>query len=373
MHVVQISFFVDPDQRPGAVLLDTWSTLVDVAEAARLAGHRVTVIQAASAPERIAREGIDYHFMSADGGRLLADSNSFRALLEELRPDLCHVHGFRFPAEVLALRRAVGSIPILLQDHADQAPRFGRRSRWRRGLAAANGISFCAREQAGLLARAMKLPSTTSIFEVPESTCRFAPGDKAAARAATGLYGDPCVLWVGNLTANKDPLTVLDGISRAARVQPGLRLWCCFADAPLRGQVERFIAADPALAPRVQLLGKIPHERIETLMQAADLFVLGSRREGSGYSVIEALATGLPCVVTDIPSFRSLVGEGNDSAGALWPCGDAARFADALVRCAARAELRAMARRALRGRIVLRGCWPQARRGVPRAHARLGS
>jgi glycosyltransferase involved in cell wall biosynthesis len=345
MHIIQISFFVDPRGRPGAALLNAWSTLVDVARAARLAGHRVTVVQAAGKPEIISRDGIDYHFVRADDGRLLAESASFRALLAQLRPDLCHVHGLGFPDEVLALRGAVGSTPMLLQDHADRAPRFWKRRRWRRGLAAADGISFCAREQAGLLARATKLPDTTRIFEVPESTCRFVPGDKSAARAATGLYGDPCVLWVGNLIARKDPKTVLMGLKRATRELPGLRLWCCFATAPLRSQVERLIAGDPVLAARVRLLGQMPHDRVETLMQAADLFVLGSRSEGSGYAVIEALATGLPCVVTDIPSFRSLVGEGDDSAGALWPCGDAAQFAEALLRCAAQPALGAAALR----------------------------
>ena len=47
-------------------------------------------------------------------------------------------------------------------------------------------------------------------------------------------------------------------------------------------------------------------------MQAADLFVLGSHREGSGYSLIEALACGLPPVVTDIHAFRTLTGCGRD-------------------------------------------------------------
>jgi len=64
-------------------------------------------------------------------------------------------------------------------------------------------------------------------------------------------------------------------------------------------------------------LGRVPHERIEQLMRAADLFVLGSHREGSGYSLIEALACGLLPVVTDIPSFRSLTGGG--AVGRLWP------------------------------------------------------
>ncbi len=97
---------------------------------------------------------------------------------------------------------------------------------------------------------------------------------------------------------------------------PELRLWCCFGAAPLLPAVEERIAADPRLRDRVQLLGRVPHLRIEQLMCAADIFVLGSHREGSGYSLIEALSCGLPPVVTDIPSFRALTG-GARSGGKL--------------------------------------------------------
>lgn len=73
-------------------------------------------------------------------------------------------------------------------------------------------------------------------------------------------------------------------------------------------------------------------------MQAADLFVLGSHHEGSGYSLIEALACGLPPVVTDIPSFRSLTGAG--TVGMLWPCGDSHALCEALCSVARRADHR---------------------------------
>src|SRR5690606_29135088 len=79
-------------------------------------------------------------------------------------------------------------------------------------------------------------------------------------------------------------------------------------------------------------------------MQAADLFVLGSHREGSGYSVIEALACGLPPVVTDIPSFRALTGQAR--VGRLWTCGDARSLRESLLSIAPQLgpELRAMTR-----------------------------
>jgi glycosyltransferase involved in cell wall biosynthesis len=98
--------------------------------------------------------------------------------------------------------------------------------------------------------------------------------------------------------------------------------------------VRRQIANDPRLRDAVHLLGFRPHEQIEQLMRAADVFVTGSHREGSGYSVIEALACGLPPVVTDIPSFRTLTGAGR--VGALWPCDDVQALTAAVLALAAR-------------------------------------
>ena len=61
----------------------------------------------------------------------------------------------------------------------------------------------------------------------------------------------------------------------------------------------------------------------------ADLFVVGSHHEGSGYAVMEACACGAMPVVTRIPTFAILTGSG--SIGALWAPGNAADCARALV------------------------------------------
>jgi glycosyltransferase involved in cell wall biosynthesis len=80
-------------------------------------------------------------------------------------------------------------------------------------------------------------------------------------------------------------------------------------------------------------------------MRAADLFVLGSHRESTSFSLIEALATGLTPVVTDIPSLRALTGNG--AVGRLWPCGDGHALGTALI--SATAELGPMTRVHVRG------------------------
>jgi glycosyltransferase involved in cell wall biosynthesis len=321
VHAVQISFCSDPEERPPAQLLDAWSTLVDVAEAASRSGIRVSVLCASAHSECLTRNGIPYHFLPfGDGQRSISKNAALAVLLRDLDPDVLHVHGLGFPRDVLSLAPLAPGVPVILQDHANRPPRLWRRALWRRGMSLAAGIAFCASDQAQPFAAAGLLDSATRVYEIPESTSRFSPGDKQQARRVTGVDGDPAILWVGHLNANKDPLTVLKGISAAARDLPGLRLFCCFGDAPLLGDVLDLIATDPQLSGRVRLLARVPHEHIEQLMRAADLFVLGSHCEGSGYSVIESLACGLPPIVTDIPSFRSLTGAG--AVGKLWTCDD---------------------------------------------------
>jgi glycosyltransferase involved in cell wall biosynthesis len=336
LDVVQISFFNDPTGRLPEELLQAWPSLVDVADAASRSGIRVSVVQASSHLEHLQRNAVHYYFMPFDGARATSGRNgALGELLRTLAPDVCHVHGLGCHQDVLALAAIAPGVPIVLQDHADQAPRFWRRGVWRRGMSVAAGITFCALEQAQPFVSAGLVHPKTELYAIPESTSRFTPGHQEEARRATNLRGDPAVLWVGNLDANKDPLTVLCGISDAARVLPGLQLYCCFAAAPLLREVEERVATDPLLRERVRLLGRVTHERIEELMRAADIFVLGSHKEGSGFSLIEALACGLPPVVTDIPSFRSLTGAG--AVGMLWPCHDPRALSSALQSVAGRA------------------------------------
>src|SRR5262249_47986160 len=150
--------------------------------------------------------------------------------------------------------RLAPGTPICIQDHANRVPRPWRRPSARRGLAFAAGFAFCAREQAMPFLRARLISPRQPIFEIPESGSHFIPGDRIAARDRTGIYGDPALLWVGRLDANKDPLAVLNGVRLAARTLPDLKLWCCFTDAPLIGPVQRAIAHDPLLSNRVHLL-----------------------------------------------------------------------------------------------------------------------
>ena len=351
MRVIHASCYVDPLGRSPRELLEAWPTLTEVAAAAAGDGVEVEVVQAAVQDDDVSWNGVTCHFVADyrrpwwSRGRAVPRVRPARltAAIASRRPDLVHLHGLRFVTQAEFIGRHLGGVPILIQDHADRPGTSRnpfRRLPQARGVA---GVSFTSRDQAAPFVEAGVLGRDIPVFEILESSTDFAPGDQDAARQETGLDGDPCLIWVGRLASVKDPLTVLQAVSEAAHHLPDVRLWCAYTDAPLLRAVQRRVAEDPRLADRVRLLGAVPHSRVEVLLRAADFLILGSRTEGSGYAVIEALACGTTPLVTDIPAFRRITAGGE--VGALSPSGDATAMAAEVVSWAQR-DRQALRRRA---------------------------
>jgi glycosyltransferase involved in cell wall biosynthesis len=326
LHIAQVNCVLDPQRRDPETLLAAWETLPAIAEATAGAGVDVVVVQASHAEARFTRRGVRYHFIPVAAGRALAPWRLRRAV-QEIAPDIVHLNGLDFPLHARLLSTLAP--PMLLQDHASRAarPRLGRLRRW--GHARAAAALFTAEAQAEPFRAARQLPARAPIFAVPESSSDFETGDRAEARVRTGVRGDPAILWIGRLDANKDPFTAIEAFRLAREHLPGAELWCVHGTDALLPAVERRLAEDPALARHVHLLGRVPHAQVEQLCRACDLLLATSHREGSGYALIEALACGLPSVVSDIAPFRALVGNLTESRFA--PPGDAPAFAEGLV------------------------------------------
>ncbi|HYD23613.1 MAG TPA: glycosyltransferase family 4 protein [Croceibacterium sp.] len=337
MRVVQINAAIDAHGRAPEELLQAWPTVPLVAEAVALAGAEVTVLQASRQAAALERHGVRYRFVAEPR---LATGNGpgllpwrLAAEARALRPDAIHFNGLDYPLHLAWICRA--GAPVLVQDHASKPG--GKRAALRRpALRRVAGVAFTAEAQAEPWRRSGELPADVPVFAIPESSTLFTPGDRDEARHEARIHGDPALLWVGRLDANKDPLTILRAVRAASARLPGLQLWMAYGESELLPEIERALRSDAELAARVHLLGTVPHASMEALYRAADLFVLGSHREGSGYALIEALACGVTPVVSDIPSFRALTGDG--AVGALAPCGDAEAFADRIVALAARPQ-----------------------------------
>jgi len=91
------------------------------------------------------------------------------------------------------------------------------------------------------------------------------------------------------------------------------------------GQAE---AVDIPTAP--EICSWSPVEDVSPLLQAADVFVFPSRREGLPNAVLEALAVGLPCVLSNIEPHRELAETNPQANIRFFPSGDAAALAAGL-------------------------------------------
>ena len=339
MIVLHVNFDFDRGLSEPDELLDRYSTLTGWSEALLEAGAaRVVVLQRFHRRVAVTRNGVDYRFV-----------NSWRMGPPNLEAiGIAHVNGLHFPARTRLLRASLRrQTPLVVQDHASGPPPVSSISRAvrRAALDRVDAFLFTASQQAEPWRSAGLIGPHQAVHEVLEASTDLGPIDRGPARAASGVDGAPAVLWVGRLNENKDPITVLTGFEQLLDAFPTATLTMVFGSDDLLAAVNARIAGSAALRGRVRLTGYVPRDRLAAYYSAADIFVLGSHHEGSGYAVIEACACGAVPVVTNIPPFRSITGNG--VVGALWQPGDATALARALIDTAFR-DLDA-ARSAVRG------------------------
>ena len=152
-----------------------------------------------------------------------------------------------------------------------------------------------------------------------------APAGGAALRAELGIPADaPVVGSVGLLNDAKGYDVLLAAAARLPDDVHVLILGHGEREAQLLAQ-----AAELGLAGRTHLAGW--RDEVHSAHDATDVFVLSSRWEGMSYSLMEAMAAGLPCVSTQVNGSPTLLG-GDVPAGLLVPREDPAALADGLGR-----------------------------------------
>ena len=141
-------------------------------------------------------------------------------------------------------------------------------------------------------------------------TARFRPSAAARrhCRAALGLDdATPVIALVARFDPVKDHRTFVAAAARLGALRPDARFVLCGAGVEAGNRVLAGWLAAAGLADRVLLLG--PRADVHELLAAVDLATLCSRAEGFPNVVGEAMACGVPCVVTDVGDVRELVAE----------------------------------------------------------------
>jgi glycosyltransferase involved in cell wall biosynthesis len=167
---------------------------------------------------------------------------------------------------------------------------------------------------------------------------------RAGLRASTAAF---VVLFVGRLVEQKGISTLLRAVARLRRGVPEVRVWLA-GDGPMRGLLERQIG-DAGIGDVVSVLGE--RNDVGDLIDAADVVVLPSVREGLSNVVLEGMIGGRPVIASRAGGNPELVQD--QVTGMLFDIGDDVALCDALARLANEPRLRESLGRAARIRAEL--------------------
>lgn len=283
------------------------------------------------------------YFKSLDGRWLYrAIRKRLAALKQSGHLDAVDAH-FGYPEGVGALMaaREVG-VPLFVTLRGFEAeylhrPLIGRQIRYL--LRNADGC-ICVAEYLRKLAIAHGAhPQKTRVIHNAIDRRQFRTGDKEAARRKTGLpIGAPIVISVGHLTARKRHHVLIAAFAAVRTKFPDAILLIIGArsfepDYPrqLAEQVDRL-----GLSGMVRLLGNMRPSEVADFLRAADVFALGSQREGCCNAVLEALACGLPAVTTPVGDNELFIKHGEN--GYLVPVDDVRGMSGAISSALARSD-----------------------------------
>jgi glycosyltransferase involved in cell wall biosynthesis len=200
-----------------------------------------------------------------------------------------------------------------------------------RALRRADAVLASADEEAilGLVSRSRGRLPRSRVRPLPSHYDErvFFPVPRGEARTRVGTTASgPLVVAIGRLSRVKGWDLVLSAFARLAADRPGARL-AYVGDGEDRPLLEAAVR-ELGLEPQVSITGFLPPDRVSMHVNAADVVVVGSRREGFSVAMLEALACGKPLVTTEVSGARTLVRDGRN--GFVVPGRDPDRLARAL-------------------------------------------
>jgi glycosyltransferase involved in cell wall biosynthesis len=273
--------------------------------------------------------------LAAFASLVTALARAARRLAKGGAVDLVHAHWW-IPAGASAwMARCSGGVPYVVTLHGTDIALLERsalaRALARRVLRRAAGVTAVSRYLADKAAAVAGLePASIVVQPMPLDTHRL-------GRTSVGGGG---VVTVGRLTAQKRVDRILDAVAALKGRGRPLRL-TVVGDGPERASLEAQ-AARLGIAGETRFVGTMAPDRVADAIGDADVFAFPALGEGFGLAAAEALALGVPVVVSaDGGGATEIAARGG--AGRVVPAGDADALARAIGELAASPDARRLA------------------------------
>lgn len=242
--------------------------------------------------------------------------------------DVIHAHSHLYSATNLAAVASVlTDVPLAVTNHglfSQNAPehlfRLYLNSVGRWTFNAADTV-FCYTDEDEHRLRELGVSSDITVVPNGIDTTRFTPEGSAYNQLPES---SPLILFVGRLVDGKQPEDAISAFARLRETQPTAELVVC-GDGPLKSQLTEQVSS-LGLNDAVTFLGHLSYEEMPAVYRGVDALILPSRAEGLPRTVLEALASGVPVVVSNLKQVAPVV----SGVGRAVPLGDIDAFATAV-------------------------------------------
>ncbi len=337
---------------------------IDLARSLKSRGWNVSIVSMLSPSTDatlLRSEGIPVHTLDAGGRNLVRPLVRFTRFLREERPHVLHCH-MSHAVLTARLARLVRRVPVVIGTLHGLKMYNVRGTGWRL-RETANGLTDWLSDANTVVCKAAA-DHYISTGAVSRRTLRLIPNGvnterfrsdpvvRQRLRTELGVGNEFVWLMVSRFQPVKDHHTMIRAFARVA-TESARSILLFAGSGPLQGELAE-LAKGMGIGSRVRFLG--PRTDIRELMNAADACVLSSIYEAMPMVLLEAAATGLPSVTTDVGGTSEIVVHG--VTGFLAPPFNPEALSDAMLRLsslplASRTRMGEQARRHVTSRFAL--------------------
>jgi glycosyltransferase involved in cell wall biosynthesis len=248
---------------------------------------------------------------------IFSTTRKLKRIIEERQPLLVHSH--LFVSTVCARLATPKNIPLVTTLHSTysvDAFMKNSKSTWAEKLTLKKRHSLIAVSNYVLTDYLNYIPFSGKKFVL----YNFLPEEAFSLRPLNAAARTTRCVAVGNLKEAKNYPYLLDIFSRVKDAGITLDI---YGEGSMEKELQKKVRDEDL---PVRLVGKTSNTT--AAIRQYDLFIQASAHEGFGLSVIEAMAAGIPVMMSDIPVFREISG----GYAHFFPLGDAAKAADQLLR-----------------------------------------
>jgi glycosyltransferase involved in cell wall biosynthesis len=288
--------------------------------------NKVISVQQINYNGEITKHGVEYKFVTMYKKKVLLPFR-LNLLVKNFNADVVIVHGTVFPLQTILLRLLIGiNVSIIIQHHAELPFKGIKKVVQKMASLFVNAYFFPAKATGIIWQDKGNIIPTKPIFNIHEGTSIMQQiGTNTSL--TNRINGYPTYVWVGRLDANKHPLLTIKAFMKFLHIQPSAILYMIFYRNDTLEEIKNYLKQEDS-KNKIILVGKVARHNMLNWYNNANFYISSSFKEGTSFTLSEAMSCGCVPIVTSLPSHVDMLG---NNCGLLYQAGNEAELYNALI------------------------------------------